>query len=109
MAGGSIRYLALPAHGERVFFVADAIVDDQQELFEAPIDGRRSARRISAPITRSGFVFLPTPRPTPQGDRVLYLQDAQERNALDLFLAFEPPPSGAAGASRPTRMKSTPR
>jgi hypothetical protein len=38
---------------------------------------------------------------------VLYLQDAAEQSAYDLFLVSEPPPAGAAGASRPTRTKST--
>src|SRR5262249_35035121 len=81
---------------ERVVYVADA-ESDALELYVAPLDGSRNARKLDARLVSGGNV-LPAFQLTPRGETLVYAADARADETVGLF---QLPLVGARAATRP--------
>jgi len=90
VAGGSLGSSAfqnevfeLSSAGDRVVYLADAILDNRIELFSVPVDGSSAPLRISTDLPSGGkvsdFMF------TPDGSRVLYVADQDVPGRHELY------------------------
>jgi Tol biopolymer transport system component len=72
--------------GSAVLYVADQREDGVFELFGAPLDGRSSAYRLSAPLVRGGDVA--SFQASPDSRSVLYLADQDVNDLTELYMSF---------------------
>ncbi len=95
-AGGDVLdVLRFSPDSTQVLFVADRRADELFELFAAPIDRAKAARRLNGPLVQGGDVVLrqgwldlhPEFEPTLDGRGVLYLADQDTDDAFELYFS----------------------
>ena len=89
VAGGGVRAPQDPLNvsEDGVFvYLADAIVDEQHELWSVPADGSGPAVKLSGSMVSGGDVS-PFFGITPDGQRVVYMADALVDGVQELFIA----------------------
>jgi len=95
---------AISANSKQVVYVADQETDEVFELFVAPLDRIKEARRVSAPLVLGGDVDPYTWKITPDGSAVLYMADQDIDNAVELYLSYlSRPYRGPRTAERPVK------
>jgi Tol biopolymer transport system component len=96
-AGGDVlERFDLTPDGQRVVYAADAEVDDVFELYAAPLDRWKAARKLSGQLVAGGdavvFRYPSTPNAsfsiTSDSGAVLYLGDQESDDVVELFVSF---------------------
>ena len=81
---GDVRTgFALSSDGQRVVYLADALVDERVELFSVRTDAQQAPVRLSGALPNTADVQRFTI--TPDANRVVYLADARSDGVLELF------------------------
>lgn len=87
VGGGRQPQFALDPAGRRVVYRADQELDEVQELFSVPLDGRAPPVRLNAPLGPGQGVALFGFRIAPDGAHVAYVADQETPGVLELFAA----------------------
>ncbi len=94
--GDVLERFDLTPDGQRVVYAADADVDNVFELYAAPLDRSKAARKLSGPLVLGGdaavFQYQNSPAAsfsiTSDGRAVLYLADQESDDVVELFVSF---------------------
>jgi hypothetical protein len=71
--------------GRAVLYLADAVVNEQVELFRTAVDGSSPAVRLNGPLPAGGDVIAGSVRITPDGTRAVYVADETVDGQQDLY------------------------
>ncbi len=82
----SRSFLQFTADGSRVLYLADQDVDETFEIYLAPLDGTRSAKKLNGRLPEGGDV-LPGFQISPDDASVVYAADQRADGAFELFEA----------------------
>jgi hypothetical protein len=88
VANGDVSWpFVLTEDGTRVLFVADALVDDNNDLWMAPVDGGATAIRLDTSPSSPRHVVADSVTVARDGARVLYLEHSGFAGRPDLWSA----------------------
>ncbi len=71
--------------GERVVYVAVHVGWTGYRIFSAPLDGSSPAVQLNGPLVNGGSVDYYQLRPSPRGDRVVYVADQERDDREELY------------------------
>ncbi len=82
---GDVSRFALSPDGTSVVYRADQDVDNREEFYLAAVDGSRTPTKLNGPLPAGGSVSIAGFRFTPDGSRLVYGANGNERDRYDLF------------------------